>query len=116
MRSSLRQLSRRLGEAGHAASPPTVGRLLRDRDYSLRANSKQEAGKDHPDRGEQFRYLEAQKQAFLAAGKPVISVDTKKKELVGNFANAGQSWSVANIAGAPAGLCVPHARAGTRRR
>jgi hypothetical protein len=92
VRSSLRQLSRRLGEAGHAASPPTVGRLLRERDYSLRANSKQEAGKDHPDRGEQFRYLEAQKQAFLAAGKPVISVDTKKKELVGNFANAGQSW------------------------
>ena len=91
-RSSLRQLSRRLGEAGHAASPPTVGRLLRERHYSLRSNSKQEAGKDHPDRGEQFRYLEAQKQAFLAAGKPVISVDTKKKELVGNFANAGQSW------------------------
>jgi hypothetical protein len=92
VRSSLRELSRRLGEAGHGASPPTVGRLLRERDYSPRANSKQEAGQDHPDRGEQFRYLEAQKQAFLAAGKPVISVDTKKKELVGNFANAGQAW------------------------
>jgi hypothetical protein len=92
VRSSLRALSQRLGEAGHGVSPPTVGRLLRERDYSLRANSKQEAGADHPDRGEQFRYLEAQKQAFLAAGKPVISVDTKKKELVGNFANAGQSW------------------------
>jgi hypothetical protein len=93
VRSSLRQLSRRLGEAGHAASPPTVGRLLRDRDYVPRVNSKQEAGADHPDRGEQFRYLEAQKQAFLSAGQPVISVDTKKKELIGNFTNAGQAWS-----------------------
>jgi hypothetical protein len=93
VRSSLRQLSRRLAEAGHGTSPPTVGRLLRERKYSLRANGKQEAGADHPDRGEQFRYLEAQKQAFLAAGQPVISVDTKKKELVGNFANAGKAWS-----------------------
>ncbi len=92
MRSSLRQLSRRLEETGHRVSPPTVSRLLRDRDYSLRVNSKQEAGEDHPDRGEQFRYLEEQKQAFLAAGQPVISVDTKKKELVGNFARAGQAW------------------------
>jgi hypothetical protein len=92
VRSSLRQLSRRLGEAGHAASPPTVGRLLRDRDYAFRVNSKQEAGAAHPDRGEQFHYLEAQKQAFLARGQPVISVDTKKKELIGNFANAGRAW------------------------
>ena len=92
MRSSLRQLSRRLGEAGHRASAPTVGRLLSVRDYSLRVNSKQEAGAEHPDRGAQFRYLEEQKQAYLAAGKPVISVDTKKKELVGNFANAGRAW------------------------
>jgi len=92
VRSSLRQLSRRLGELGHEASPPTVGRLLRDRDYSPRVNSKQEVGKENPDRGEQFRYLETQKQAFLAAGKPVISVDTKKKELIGNFANTGQAW------------------------
>jgi hypothetical protein len=92
VRSSLRQLSRRLGESGHGASPPTVGRLLRDRDYSPRVNSKQEVGADHPDRSEQFRYLEAQKQAFLAAGKPVISVDTKKKELIGNFAHAGRAW------------------------
>jgi hypothetical protein len=92
VRSSLHQLSRRLGELGHGASPPTVGRLLRDRDYSPRVNSKQEAGADHPDRGEQFRYLETQKQAYLSAGKPVISVDTKKKELIGNFANAGPAW------------------------
>jgi hypothetical protein len=92
VRSSLRQLSRLLAAAGHAASPPTVSRLLRERNYSLRVNSKQEAGADHPDRSAQFRYLEEKKQAFLAAGQPVISVDTKKKELVGNFANPGRAW------------------------
>jgi hypothetical protein len=92
VRSSLRQLSHDLGEAGHAISPPTVGRLLKERDYSLKANVKQAAGKDHPDRTEQFRYLEEQKRAFLEADQPVISVDTKKKELIGNFANAGQAW------------------------
>jgi hypothetical protein len=92
VRSSLRTLSRSLKELGHAASPPTVGRLLRKLDYSLRVNVKREAGKEHPDRDEQFRYLEGQKQAFLAAGEPVISVDTKKKELIGNFQNAGRAW------------------------
>jgi hypothetical protein len=92
VRSSLRQLAERLRAAGHAISPPTVGRLLRERDYSRRVNSKQEAGDDHPDRDEQFRYIQQQKQAFLAAGQPVISVDTKKKELIGNFANGGQAW------------------------
>jgi hypothetical protein len=92
VRSSLRQLSRDLGEAGHAISPPTVGRLLKEQDYSLKANVKKAAGEDHPDRTPQFRYLEEQKRAFLEAGQPVISVDTKKKELIGNFANAGQAW------------------------
>jgi Rhodopirellula transposase DDE domain len=94
VRSSLRRLSRCLAAAGHAASPPTVSRLLRERKYSLRVNSKQEAGADHPDRGEQFRYLEEKKQAFLAAGQPVISVDTKKKDLIGNFKNAGGGWAL----------------------
>jgi hypothetical protein len=92
VRSSLRQLSRRLADVGHALSPPTVRRLLRERDYSLRATVKEETGRDHPDRDDQFRYLEQQKQAFLAVGQPVISVDTKKKELIGNFANAGRTW------------------------
>jgi hypothetical protein len=92
VRSSLQQLSDDLQAAGHAISPTTVARLLKDQDYSLKVNVKKEAGKDHPDREKQFRYLEEQKQAFLAAGQPVISVDTKKKELVGNFANAGQAW------------------------
>jgi hypothetical protein len=92
VRSSLRQLSRDLGAAGHALSPPVVGRLLKARDYSLQVNVKKEAGKDHPDRDCQFQYLEEQKQAHLAARQPVISVDTKKKELIGNFANAGRAW------------------------
>ncbi len=92
MRSSLRQLSRRLSQIGHPASPPTVSRLLKKLDYSLKANVKREAGKDHPDRDEQFRYIQSQKQVFQDAGLPIISVDTKKKELIGNFKNAGQSW------------------------
>jgi hypothetical protein len=92
LRSSLRTVSRSLKELGHAASPPTVGRLLRKLDYALRVNVKREAGKQHPDRSEQFEYLQAQKQAFLAAGQPVISVDTKKKELIGNFRNEGRAW------------------------
>ena len=92
VRSSLRQLSRRLAQIGHPASPPTVGRLLKKLDYSLKANVKKEAGKDHPDRDKQFGYIQTQKQTFQDAGLPIISVDTKKKELIGNFKNAGQTW------------------------
>jgi len=90
--SSLRQLSRRLAQVGHSVSPPTVSRLLKKLDYSLKANVKKEAGKDHPDRDEQFRYIDTQKQIFQDAGLPMISVDTKKKELIGNFKNSGQVW------------------------
>jgi len=92
IRSSLRQLSRRLAQIGHPASPPTVSRLLKKLDYSLKANVKKEAGKDHPARDEQFVYIQTQKQTFRDAGLPMISVDTKKKELIGNFKNAGQVW------------------------
>ena len=92
VRSSLRQLSRWLGDAGHPASPPTISRLLEELGYSLKANVKKEAGKEHPDRDKQFNYIEAQKHAFQVAGWPIISVDTKKKELIGNFKNAGQAW------------------------
>jgi Rhodopirellula transposase DDE domain len=91
-RSSLRQVSRKLKEAGHAISAPTVARLLKAQNYSLKANNKRLAGASHPDRNAQFEYLQGQKQAFLTAGLPVISVDTKKKELIGNFKNAGRSW------------------------
>jgi len=92
VRSSLRQLSRGLAQIGHPASPPTVSRLLKKLDYSLKANVKKEAGEDHPDRDEQFGYIQTQKQAFQDAGLPIISVDTKKKELIGNFRNPGKAW------------------------
>ena len=91
-RSSLRHLSDELRKTGHAVSHMTVGRLLVKRNYSLKVNLKRFCGTSHPDRTQQFEYLEAQKQAFLAAGWPVISVDTKKKELIGNFKNNGRSW------------------------
>jgi hypothetical protein len=93
VRRSLRQISGRLAELGHAVSPPTVGRLLKGMDYALHVNAKKrEAGEGHPDRGAQFAYIADQRQAFAAAGRPLISVDTKKKELIGNFRNAGRAW------------------------
>jgi hypothetical protein len=92
VRASLRHLSRRLGEAGHPASPPTVRRLLDEQGYRLHANTKQlEAGAAHPDRDQQFAYIAEQRQAFRAAGQPAISVDSKKKELIGCFKNAGRA-------------------------
>jgi hypothetical protein len=94
VRVSLRQLSRELGEAGHAASPPTVRRLLEVQGYRLHANTKQlDSSAAHPDRDRQFRYIAEQRQVFREAGLPQISVDTKKKELIGQFKNVGQVWS-----------------------
>jgi len=93
VRSSLRQLSQRLTDLGHSVSPPTVGRLLRQLGYSLRVNvKKHEASAAHAERNQQFEQIEAQKQRFRTAGWPIISVDTKKKELIGNFKNTGQAW------------------------
>jgi hypothetical protein len=92
VRSSLRHLSAKLKAKGHPACPTTVGRLLEKMDYSLQANVKRWAGWQHPDRNTQFEYLESQKQLFLSHGWPVISVDAKKKELIGNFKNAGRCW------------------------
>lgn len=93
VRSSLRSLSGRLGVAGHAASPPTVGRLLRMRKYSLKANRKErETGSAHPERDAQFIHITEQKQLHQDAHLPIISVDTKKKELIGDFKNAGRDW------------------------
>ena len=91
-RSSLRHLSAELTQQQHPVSHTTVGRLLVKMDYSLKANLKRFSGTAHPDRNQQFEYIEAQKQAFLEAGLPTISVDTKKKELIGNFKNGGRSW------------------------
>ena len=92
LRSSLRSLSRRLKARGHPVCAATVKRLLKKQHYALKANRKELTGPPHPDRDVQFRYIEGQKQAFLAAGLPVISVDTKKKELIGAFKNAGRRW------------------------
>jgi len=69
-----------------------VGKLLGQAGYSLQANRKTREGPDHPDRDAQFRYINDQVRRFQARGQPVISVDTKKKELVGNFKNAGRTW------------------------
>ena len=94
VRSSLRTLSGRLREAGHTASPPTVGRLLKTLGYALHVNAKRiEARATHPERSAQFDYIAQQRQAFAAAGLPIISVDTKKKELIGAFKNNGRAWS-----------------------
>ena len=92
IRSSLRHLSGRLTGAGHPVSPPTVGRLLRNLDYSLKVNVKQKEGPAHPDRDPQFQQISLQAEAFRSMGQAIISVDTKKKELVGDFKNAGQIW------------------------
>ena len=98
VRSSLRHLSDKLKAKGHQACPKTVGRLLKKNDYSLKANVKRLAGSQHPDRNRQFEYIQAQQQLFLNQGWPVISIDVKKKELIGNFKNAGQSWCQESIA------------------
>jgi hypothetical protein len=89
---SLRTLAKELAEKGHRVCPTVVGGLLRGMGYSLQANSKTREGGHHIDRDAQFRYVNAQAKAFLAAREPVISVDTKKKELVGNFKNNGRAW------------------------
>lgn len=88
----LRDLQARLQTKTHTASLPTLRRLLRKRDYRLRANVKEREGSSPPERDRQFVYLQQQRQAFMAAGQPVLSVDTKKKELLGDFKNAGRIW------------------------
>lgn len=85
-------IQQRLSALGHPVSKPVISRLLRAHDYHLRANVKQAGGSDHPDRDCQFCYIREQRARALAAGLPVISVDTKKKELIGNFKNRGQTW------------------------
>lgn len=95
---STAHLADELTRAGHAVSSDTVGRLLKRAGYSLQGNTKTVEGKQHPDRDAQFRYINEQVVAFQATGDPVISVDAKKKELVGNFANKGREWMPA---GAP---------------
>ena len=89
---SLRNLVKELAKKGHTVCPTVVGDLLRRMGYRLQANSKTREGGQHIDRDAQFQYINTQAKAFLAADEPVISVDTKKKELVGNFKNGGREW------------------------
>lgn len=91
-RSSLRHLMDEMEKLGYWISHVTIARLLKKLGYSLKANEKRLSGSDHPDRDRQFQYIAAQKAIFEAAGLPRISVDTKKKELIGNFKNSGQEW------------------------
>lgn len=92
VRLSLRRLCELLAKRQHFLDPKTVRRLLVKLGYSLKANRKRYTGPPHPDRDRQFRYIARMKKRYLRDGLPVISVDTKKKELVGNFKNAGRVW------------------------
>jgi transposase len=89
---SLRTLAGELTRQGHPVSAPTVGRLLRGQGFSLQASTKTLEGRQHPDRDAQFRYISEQAAEHQAAGQPVISVDTKKKEQLGQLPNPGRQW------------------------
>jgi hypothetical protein len=92
VRHSVRYLCAALRRQGQAVSAMTVHRLLKELHYSLKANRKRFTGPAHPDREQQFDYIRCQRQRFGMMGHPVISVDTKKKELIGNFQNPGRLW------------------------
>lgn len=89
---STRHLAAALAKAGHAASHETVAQLLRGSGYSLQGTAKTLEGKQHPDRNAQFEYISRLSQRHLRQGWPVISVDTKKKELVGPYTRGGREW------------------------
>jgi hypothetical protein len=89
---STRNLAEELNRQGHRVNYRTVAALLHDLDYSLQANRKTKEGTSHPDRNAQFEHINRQVHAFQKRGQPVISVDTKKKELLGNFRNSGREW------------------------
>jgi hypothetical protein len=93
---STRKLAEELASKGHFIGSDTVGELLRGAGYSLQSNSKTTEGKSqHPDRNAQFEFISAKTQAFQRLAQPVISVDTKKKELIGDFKNGGKEWQPA---------------------
>jgi len=108
-------IQERLDEQSHGVSLPVISRLLKKHDYRLRANVKEQASKKHPDRDRQFEYMRDQRAKHQAAGHPTLSLDTKKKELVGNFKNSGLIWcqtpEVVNIhdfRSAAVGRAVPY--------
>jgi hypothetical protein len=92
---STRAIAQELSRKKHPISHVKVAQILHDLNYSLQSNRKTEEGADHPDRDAQFRHINAAVKKCLAQGSPVISVDTKKKELIGNYDNAGQQWLAA---------------------
>jgi len=89
---STRNLADALRGLGHDLSHQTVGRMLVDLGYRLQANRKSEEGQDHPDRDAQFEHINAKVRSFQRRGQPVVSVDTKTKEIVGNYRNSGREW------------------------
>ncbi len=94
-RSSLSKLKEKLAVVGHPVSEPTISRLLKSLGYGMKANQKQqEAGSNHAERETQFQYIKQKREEFTSQGVPIISVDGKKKELIGNFKNAGRDWFV----------------------
>ena len=105
----------RLDEQGHKVSQPVISRLLREHDYRLRVNVKELGGKQDPERDVQFQHILAQRAEHQAAGQPILSVDTKKKELIGNFKNPGRVWcqepeevDVHDFPGDAVGRAVPY--------
>jgi len=90
---SVRTLALDLNKQGFVVSYPTIASMLHDQEYSLQANRKTSEGKeDHPDRDQQFRYISKQVKKNISSESPVVSVDTKKKELIGNYKNGGREW------------------------
>ena len=89
---STRKLAAELTRQGHPVRPDTVAKLLKEECFSLQGNARTAEGARHPDRDAQFRYINGQAREHLDAGQPVISVDAKKKENVGNFKNGGREW------------------------
>jgi transposase len=89
---STRSLAAELTRQGRKVSADTVGDLLREEGFSLQANAKTIEGAQNPDRDAQFRYINEQAKAHIDAGQPVVSVDTKKKELIGEYKNNGRQW------------------------
>jgi Rhodopirellula transposase DDE domain len=107
------KLAQALTEQGFPVGPNTVAKLLKGCGYALAANAKVIEGRQHPDRDAQFEYVNTTAVQFLAAGDPVISVDTKKRELVGGFKNAGREWEpvevdVHDFPGDAVGVALPY--------
>ena len=100
---STRQLSKELVRQGYRVSHVTIADLLHNLDYSLQANAKTLEGAKHPDRDDQFNYINEKVKQLLKRGQPVISVDTKKKELVGKFKNSGKRMAAQRGTGGSGG-------------